>query len=481
MRQHPSRPAAALFTALLLSLLTSPAGSSPGEAAATPSAPGLVVHEWGTFTVLQDEAGKPIGGINTDDEPLPDFVHNLSNSLNGPASPLPTVHFKGVVRNHPDVYTRLETPVIYFYPPGDKPMTLDVEVGFPAGWLTQYYPDAAVTADGRSRDEFQFGPLGYKSSGTLSWKNLRVGGRANGPPTDMPAWLAPRNVPAAASVTTPAGETERYLFYRGVGHIDAPLSVARSADGLSLHVRSRIGNAVQLTPGMKMGPLWLVDARADGTSAFREIESIDLSQGMEKVLATTPATFSDAEYSRDNLPRMRTRLHEALVRDGLFKDEADGLLNTWEASYFRRPGLRMFFMVPRAWTDHHLPLRVSAPATVERAMVGRIELVTPRHRELLGKISAGPASEPAWVQAAREQLGPREQDKYYREDWYLHTAANPTASRLLASMPADYRAYLELGRFRNALLLDEAKRRPTDALATFIDRYELDAHRFEAR
>ena len=46
-------------------------------------------------------------------------------------------------------------------------------------------------------------------------------------------------------------------------------------------------------------------------------------------------------------------------------------------------------------------------------------------------------------------------------------------------MPADYRAYLQLGRFRNALLLDEAKRRPAGALTTFIDRYELGALEFE--
>src|SRR5205814_3464715 len=62
------------------------------------------------------------------------------------------------------------------------------------------------------------------SSDLLSWKNLRIGGERGGPATDVPAWLAPRRVPDASSVTTAAGETERYLFYRGVGHIDAPLS-----------------------------------------------------------------------------------------------------------------------------------------------------------------------------------------------------------------------------------------------------------------
>ena len=448
-----------------------PSGTSPGDA--------LVVHEWGTFTVLQDENGKSVGGINTDDEPLPAFVHQLNGELNGPSSPLPPVYFKGVPRNHPDVYTRLETPVIYFYPPAGREMTVDVDVRFPAGWLTQYYPNADVSADGRGRDGFKFGPLTYKSSGTLAWRGLRIGGNRPGPQTDVPAWLAPRGVENAASVTTRAGETERYLFYRGVGKIDAPLSVARSSDGTSLQIRSRLGNAVQVTAGMKMGPLWVVDARADGTSAFREIESIDLTQGPENVLATTPATFSESEYSRETLGHIRTRLHEALVRDGLYSDEADGLLNTWEASYFRRPGLRVFFMVPKQWTDAHLPLRVSTAATIERAMVGRIELVTPRHRELLGKISAGPTSNPDWVQAARQQLGRREQDQYYREDWYLNTRGNPTAKQLLASMPDDYRAYLQLGRFRNALLLDESKRRPTASLTTFIERYELNAHSFD--
>src|ERR1700732_1534358 len=37
----------------------------------------LVIHEWGTFTSLQDEDGKAVGGINTDDEPVPAFVHQL--------------------------------------------------------------------------------------------------------------------------------------------------------------------------------------------------------------------------------------------------------------------------------------------------------------------------------------------------------------------------------------------------------------------
>ena len=40
-------------------------------ASAFARAESMVVHEWGTFTSLQDESGNAIGGINADDEPVP--------------------------------------------------------------------------------------------------------------------------------------------------------------------------------------------------------------------------------------------------------------------------------------------------------------------------------------------------------------------------------------------------------------------------
>ena len=97
------------------------------------------VHEWGTFTTLQDEQGRALGGINIDDEPVPDFVHNLNRFVVG--SPFLSrshwVHrMKASPRRHPHVTMRLETPVIYFYPPRDLelPRRVDVEVRFRGGW-----------------------------------------------------------------------------------------------------------------------------------------------------------------------------------------------------------------------------------------------------------------------------------------------------------------------------------------------------------
>ena len=135
----------------------------------------LVVHEWGTFTSLQDEDGRTISGINTDDEPVPHFVHDLAWALLIPASEWPNNFFQGAPHCHPDVTMRLETPVIYFHLPKSqkKPVTLDVNVQFRGGWLTQFYPAAEAVAPGVEQWP-KFGHLRSDATGTLSWPSLRA-------------------------------------------------------------------------------------------------------------------------------------------------------------------------------------------------------------------------------------------------------------------------------------------------------------------
>ena len=80
-------------------------------------------------------------------------------------------------------------------------------------------------------------------------------------------------------------------------------------------------------------------------------------------------------------------MHKALVKDGLFADEAAAMLETWKQSYFQSSGKRIFYIMPRAWTDRVMPLRIHSSAhqeiDLERSMVGRIELMTERHQALL--------------------------------------------------------------------------------------------------
>ena len=110
----------------------------------------LVVHEWGTFTALQDDDGSALSGINVDDEPLPPFVHNLSQRVLARPNSLWKVESKGAPERHPYVTLRLETPVVYFYPPAGQtePLSLDVHVDLHGGWLTQFYPQAEAIAPG---------------------------------------------------------------------------------------------------------------------------------------------------------------------------------------------------------------------------------------------------------------------------------------------------------------------------------------------
>lgn len=427
----------------------------------------LVVHEWGTFTSLEDENGNAIGGINTDDEPLPDFVHDLRNLIVGP-SEVPGIFFKGVPRCDPDVLVRLETPVIYFHLPADGPKSikLDLDVTFHGGWLTQYYPDAEVSAPGIERmdQNGRFGKLDGTTNGTLAWHGLTIGSDASGPKTKAPVWLAPRAV-SAAGVTTSKAESERFVFYRGVGSLVAPVTVSRSSDAAILRIHADSPALLQ--------HLWLVDVTPDGRCAMRQL--IDHSPARGDSLQT-PAMFAESDYSADNITAIRRAIQAEIVREGLFEDEAEALVNTWEASYFRRPGLRLFFMTPTDWTNQVLPLHLSVDADVKRIMVGRIEIITPQQRALLAAIAKGPVSNPnTWLSAALQKAGGGRED-YYREAWYQRVMNGQTSLQSLhINMPDDYRAYLQLGRFRNAMILDEAKHRPTAALTQFMKNYELQA------
>src|SRR5215469_15098542 len=111
------------------------------------------IHEWGTFTSLQNESGDALGSINTDDEPVPDFVHRLNYNLVLGPTQIPASFAKGAPACHPDVTMRLETPVIYFHPPAAQTgiQHINVSVKFRGGWLTEFYPDAEASTAGFAR------------------------------------------------------------------------------------------------------------------------------------------------------------------------------------------------------------------------------------------------------------------------------------------------------------------------------------------
>ena len=141
-----------------------------------------------------------------------------------------------------------------------------------------------------------------------------------------------------------------------------------------------------------------------------------------------------------------------------------------DLSYFKSPGLRFFYIVPRAWVDKVLPLQVTgAPTDITRVMVGRIELVTDAQKAALSRLAAGPCPDlQAFKNAATDALGKEQVSDAVRKAYF--TGEKPLTD-LGVAMPPLIADYLSLGRFRDALIVHEqqqhlAPRSPSSSRTT---------------
>ena len=163
---------------------------------------------------------------------------------------------------------------------------------------------------------------------------------------------APCRLPRCPPLTARASNS---CFIGASGISPAPCRSRAQRTQLCWNAGARSATALSSCLPMSVQHLWLASFRADGACAFRALPPVALqaksATGKQPALFTTPARFDPGEYSAANLDRLRWEMRAALQEEGLFPDEADALLNTWEVSYFKSAGLRLFFMVPRAWTD----------------------------------------------------------------------------------------------------------------------------------
>jgi hypothetical protein len=446
----------------------------------------VIVHEWGTFTSLLSEDHQVIGGINVDDEPVPSFVYQEGGQVVGAQYSHDLGNFglppysagKGWAAGDPAVTMRLETPVIYIYPPkGQSPQSvppLDVHVEFHGGFLTQFYPYAhAVPFNG-------LGQLTDKSTSSLDWAGVQLGSTEKPVEIDDKVWTTPREVSApllqvmthfeTGSGPDPTGklQAEHFLFYRGVGHLNPPLIVAPNGSGVKAEME--IGSPMLRSGFAKFDDGWLVKIRPDGSCAFRFLDHPEPLPFMTMLTYWFPpvsASFVDSDFSADNLTKLKASMQDALVKEGLYPDEASAMLRTWELSYFKSPGLRFFYTVPRSWVDKVLPLQITgAPTDITRVMIGRVELITEEQRAALDRLAAGPCPDlPAVKNAAKAKLQnsnlpPEDVAAYYRGEKPL--------TDLGISIPPLIQDYLSLGRFRDALVMDEYWRKHGAAFAKFI-------------
>ncbi len=361
MTIKPRRSSRAVF-GLVLAALSSLAVYRGGRAA---GGPGLVVHEWGTFTSVAGEDGWPVPWRPlSDSADLPRFVY--ARTVDGR-----TVQLPKPVRVKPQLMAlvRLETPVVYFY--ADKDMQVSLRARLPGGHITEWYPAARVRG------------------GEVAWDAVHV--RPGGPnefPEETTAshYYAARDTDAAPVrvVSGDGAQDERFLFYRGVGAMQIPLLA--SLDGGRLLVRNVAGAST---------PEIVIFENRGGSMAY----SVQSLHG--RALALRRPT------SGQGIDSLRKELEVILVRHGLFPREASAMVATWGDSWFEE-GLRVFYVLPRYLTDATLPLSIDpAPAALVRVMVVRAEILTreseQRARTELLALPEDP--DPSALAQVRQRLG----------------------------------------------------------------------------
>jgi hypothetical protein len=326
----------------------------------------FTVHEWGTFTSVVGSDGRPLSGLQYDEEPLPGFVKNLG------LAPF----YKGMARQVAGVTVKMETPVLYFYSPTAR--EVDVTVKFHGGSISQWYPDRTDGEPLQGIEAFSLPPFDYAKDheGFANWRVqvLAPGtheARTNPSQAESPHWKAAR-VPQANRLKGSKGEVEDFIFYRGVGNFALPLHVTSGAGG-----RIRIEN----TGKAPIPFLFVYEQPEPGQGAVARV----WWRGALGAGKTVSASRDQAEATPAEAVRKTAFLRE-LVRAGLTEDEGNALLATWHTSYFARPGVRVFWIVPRTLTDAILPIALSpTPDRLERVLVGRMEVLTPEFEQVLAR------------------------------------------------------------------------------------------------
>jgi hypothetical protein len=298
--------------------------------------------------------------------------------MDGSWTPGPYYHPKDLT-----ALVRMETPVIYFY--SQRERVADVRVLFRGGILTEWYPQG-------TKVEFQGPSMTMAAPHTrqylIEWQGLRVLARdtremtldrlIRGKSAHDDHYYTARETDAnflrmAAPDARTRVEYERDLFYRGLGYFEAPLRVSMDADG-SVSLAAREAEPI--------AGMFLIDVHGD----LMRYQRLDFAAS--SAASTVDRNTQPFEALSDVRPRAMQDMAAALVEQGLYEKEARAMVDTWQDQWYAEEGTRVLYLLPRAWTDRTLQLKVSPrPDSVVRVMVGRAEMITPSvERELRQQI-----------------------------------------------------------------------------------------------
>ena len=312
----------------------------------------LTVHEWGTFTSIAGEDGSAIDwdALGAKDD-LPAFVNDFGYRC-----------FKSRLTGT----VRMETPVIYFY--SDREITASVNVRFPHGLITEWYPNGD-NAIYRSKPGGQLVKLSpslngidmslHNTTGSIGWSSIKI--QPGSTPALMAETRSSRYYAARgtdAAPVTVGDQHEKFLFYRGVGRFAVPLSARLSG-----------GKVVVENRGSDPVPSVILFENRGGRLGYRNAGTLQ------------DVTTLDPPSLDSSLGQLRYDLETALVAQGLYLKEAQAMVETWRDSWFEE-GSRLIYIVPSHTIDAVLPLQIEpVPSQTARVFVGRIELITSQTKQ----------------------------------------------------------------------------------------------------
>ncbi|MEZ5304372.1 MAG: hypothetical protein R3F11_27580 [Verrucomicrobiales bacterium] len=348
-----------LFATLSFIVFTAAAPPSQGGEAQVP----ITAHEWGTFTTVSGSDGKLLPGLEVEEEALPFFVAGFPG-LGGFNKGFGEVPILAAT-------VKMETPVIYFYADNREPIAASVKVGFEGGSISQWFPQRSggeespvkfAPADPAVPNRLQPLPVDFAQSrhGSAEWEfEILPQGEADPilalKPGEIPAWVHPRGPESNLIRNAADGAVENYIFYRGIGNFEIPVTMSFEGDGvLVLKPEAAIGFALayEMDESRRCRILWKGELKSGSTA---------------RIDASPEAVPFQPE------PALRPDLYAAMAgglrEAGLTGEEASAMLRTWWLSYMDRPGVRVFWVAPRAFTDQILPLAIDpAPAELERVI-----------------------------------------------------------------------------------------------------------------
>jgi hypothetical protein len=252
---------------------------------------------------------------------------------------------------------KMETPVVYFY--GDKPQKVTFDVSFPGGIISQSYPATTKSfPDAIPGVELKNGFASYEVN---VLKNTSA----------QPPYVAADNIYSharnvASDLIQVGTETEKFIFYRGLGEFKTTLLSTSRNGALNL-----------LNQGEEKIPAaFLIYSDGKDGGDIIDIGSLNANEskniGAKKIAKITVSSKSQDQF----LASARSKLLKSLVAAGLNRDEALSMVDTWEHGYFKTPGLRVLYILSRHEVEKILPAKVTpAPEIFNRVFVGRIEVL----------------------------------------------------------------------------------------------------------